>query len=70
MLLESTPMYAELCEVADTYVENYAFDEEGNWVPDPDLLFEPPHFGSPSPMALKESAATNALDSIFERYLG
>jgi hypothetical protein len=68
--LGSSFVYADLDAFVDEYIEMFPYDENDEWVPDPDLLYEPPKCFSPSPMALKQAEAQKALDSICKQYLG
>lgn len=68
--LGTSPVYAELDAFVDEYIEMLPYDDDGEWVPDPDLLFEPSQCFSPSPMALKRAEAGKVLDAMCRRYLG
>ena len=42
-LLMDTPAYDDLAEFVSEHIDRYPLDEEGEWLLDPDLLFEPPY---------------------------
>lgn len=63
-LLGRTTAYAGLDEIVSLYVEDYPYDEDDRWVPDPELSFEPPYVGSATPMGMKAAKGLSELEAL------
>lgn len=69
-LLEPSGAYDELGNYLEEYVYKYANDENGEWVPDPDMLFDPQPEGYVAPMRQNALEGQKMLDELVRKYIG
>lgn len=68
-LLGGHPVFESLQSIIGRTVEDLCYDDEGEWLPDPDMLFDPPSFGTPSSMFVRVMEARRELDGLARRYV-
>lgn len=72
--LSGTGAYEDLGAHIEEYLSKYGYDENDKWIPDPDLLFDPPEgaLGQPRPathMEKKAAAGAKNLERLVHTYL-
>lgn len=65
----NTGAYVCLREFRDSIVDGMCYDETGEWLPDPDMLYDPHSEGYVAPMVAKASEGCRLLDELGEQLL-
>lgn len=68
-IVGSTGAYACLREFRDSIADGMCYDETGEWLPDPDMLYDPQPEGYVAPMVAKASEGRRLLDELSEQLL-
>ena len=65
----NTEAYASLQEFESSILDGMCYDETGEWLPDPDMLYDPQPEGYVAPMVAKASEGRRLLDELGEQLL-
>lgn len=69
-LLEPSGAYDDLGNYLYEYVYRYANNENDEWIPDPDMLYDPQPEGYIAPMRQNALEGQKALDELIRKYIG